>query len=317
MKIFLLLIWFQIVIFPQSDKIFPDDAKPIELFGNGFFTEGPAQAPDGSVYFSDLTFTDESGMIAGIIWKYIPSRDTAVIYRSPSGMSNGITFDKNGNMIVCEGADYGGRKITSTDIKTGKSKIVSGLFNGKPYNSPNDIIIDNKGRIYFTDPRYSGYESVDQPVMGVYRIDTNGSVKLIIDDILMPNGITISPDEKILYVGCNFEGNDKIKPKACIYKYDINEKGEPGTGDIFINFTDDTGVDGITVDKNGNLYAAVRNEKSPSINVYNKMGKEIDSVILPEVPSNVKFGRGDDSEVLFITAGGSLYKIKTNTKGLN
>ena len=91
--------------------------------------------------------------------------------------------------------------------RTGKSDIIAGLYEGKPFNSPNDLTIDEQGRIYFTDPRYVGHEPVEQPVMGVYRIDTDGSVHLVIADSGKPNGIAVSPDQKTLYVGSNDSGS--------------------------------------------------------------------------------------------------------------
>src|SRR5262245_23118446 len=153
-----------------ADPLVPKDAKLEKLFDAGkILTEGVAVAPDGMVYFSDITFShvskDKKGAIeAGHIWKYDPKTGKTTIFRSPSGMSNGIKFDAEGNMIVAEGADYGGRRVTRTDMKTGKSYIIAGLFEGRPFNSPNDITIDEKGRIYFSDPRYLGHEPVDQPV---------------------------------------------------------------------------------------------------------------------------------------------------------
>ncbi|MDO8609929.1 MAG: SMP-30/gluconolactonase/LRE family protein [bacterium] len=313
----LLFLIIPLICYSQSKNIFPDTVVPVKIFSEGYFTEGPAQGLDDCVYFSDLTFTEETGMQAGIIWKYNPEKDTTVVYRSPSGMANGIAFDPDGNMIICEGADFGGRRITITDLKTGKSRIVTAMFSEKPYNSPNDLVIDKNGRIYFTDPRYVGYENIDQPVMGVYRVDTNGYGKLIIENIPMPNGIAISPDQKTLYVGCNFEGNENNKPVMRIYKYTLCENGEVKSPEIFIDFPETSGPDGMTVDNEGNLYVAVRDEINPAIKVFNDKGKEIDSIFLPEVPSNLTFGRDSDSNILFITAGGSLYKINTTVRGFH
>src|SRR4051795_1557034 len=129
----------------KSDAIVPPDAKLEKLFDGGVvLTEGVAVAPDGMVYFSDITFShvsrDKKGAIeAGHIWKYDPATGKATIFRSPSGMSNGLKFDAEGNLLAAEGADYGGRRVTRTNMKTGKSYIVAGLFEGKPLNSPNDI----------------------------------------------------------------------------------------------------------------------------------------------------------------------------------
>ena len=184
--------------------------KEVFAGGEGLILEGPAMSPDGNLYFTDITFTHVEGMKAGIIWVYNPQTEETKVFRSPSGMANGLAFDVEGNLIACEGADFGGRRITKTDIKSGKSIIVSGLFNNKPYNAPNDLVIDAKRRIYFTDPRYFGREPIEQPVNGIYRIDRDGSVHLIIANATKPNGIALSPDNKILYIanwGNNISGS--------------------------------------------------------------------------------------------------------------
>ena len=107
----------------------------------------------------------------------------------PAACPTASSSTPTGNMIVAEGADYGGRRVTRTDMKTGKSYIIAGLFEGRPFNSPNDITIDEKGRIYFSDPRYLGHEPIDQPVQAVYRIDPDGSIHRIITDAGKPNGV--------------------------------------------------------------------------------------------------------------------------------
>ncbi len=308
--LFLILISGLSSIFSQPGKVFPLNPKPQKVFDGGFFTEGPAVAKDGCVYFSDQTFTSETDMEAGIIWKYDPLRDTTVVFRSPSGMSNGIRFDRLGNMVVCEGADFGGRMIIRTDMQTGKSKIIAGLYNGKPFNSPNDLTIDSHGRVYFTDPRYTGYENVDQPVMGVYRINTDNNVQVIIKNITMPNGIAFSPDERILYVGCNYEGDENHNPVAAVYSYNISGNDSITFDKELIRFGDDAGPDGIKTDSRGNLFIAVRNEEAPQIQVYSPEGYLIDSLVLPEVPSNLTFT--PSGRELYITAGNGLYHIPLN-----
>jgi len=319
-KLILILLFTPSVIFSQiNQEITGKDSKLIKNFDGGFFTEGPAYGPDGNIYFSDLTFTSETNMQAGIIWKYDLQTGKTSVYRSPSGMANGIQFDNSGNMIVCEGADFGGRKITSTDLSTGKANILTALFDGVPYNSPNDLVIDSRNRIYFTDPRYAGYESIDQPCFGVYRFDADGTVELIIADILNPNGIAISPEEDKLYVGCNYEGDNEngISPQTDVFIYDLDEQGNVTNKKTFIDYPDEYGPDGMTIDKYGNLYVALRNESDPGIYVYNPKAKLIDKIALPEVPSNVTFGKKEDKHTLFITAGGSLYKINVLSEGNN
>lgn len=308
------------IIFSQFyQKVTNENSKLINLFDGGFFTEGPAYGPDENIYFSDLTFTSDTNMHAGFIWKYDSQSGKTSVYRSPSGMANGIEFDKSGNMIVCEGADFGGRKITSTDLSTGKAKILTALFAGVPYNSPNDLVIDNQNKIYFTDPRYSGYEKIEQPCFGVYRLDPDGKVTLLIADIPMPNGIALSPNEDKLYVGCNYEGDPEkgIKPETSILIYDLDKNGNVSNRKIFVDYPNNYGPDGIGVDKNGNIFVALRDETNPGIYIYNPNAELIDIISLTEVPSNVAFGKGKNKNYLFITAGASLYKIKVLSEGIN
>jgi gluconolactonase len=172
-----------------------------KLFDGGLvLTEGVAVAPDGMVYFSDITFThvskeQEAADRGRAHLEVRPEDRQGDIFRSPSGMSNGLKFDADGNLIAAEGADFGGRRV-KTDMKTGKSYIIAGLFEGRPFNSPNDITIDEKGRIYFSDPRYLGHEPIDQPVQAVYRIDTDGSIHRIITDAGKPNGVASRPTRR-------------------------------------------------------------------------------------------------------------------------
>src|SRR2546423_12345879 len=122
-------------------------ARLERLFGDAFFTEGPAQAPDGSVYFSDITFVKASGYQAGHIWRWDPRTGTTTAFRSPSGVSNGIVFDEAGRMVVAEGAGCRGRRITRTGMETGKDGVPARPFNGRPFNSPNDLVLDARRRI--------------------------------------------------------------------------------------------------------------------------------------------------------------------------
>ncbi len=293
------------------------------LFDGGFFTEGPAQAPDGSVYFSDITFVKASGNQAGHIWRWDPRTKAALVFRSPSGMSNGIVFDAQGRMVVAEGAGFGGRRITRTDMQTGKSVIVAGLFNGRPFNSPNDLVLDARGRIYFTDPRYSGYEPIEQPVQGVYRIDLDGSVSLVVADAGKPNGIAVSPDQATLYVAAHDDGAFGELPREtpaapgrmALLAYDLAPDGSAKFRRAVVDFSP-AGPDGIAVDRNGNIYCAVQGDRQ-GIHVYSPAGKELAYIPTPESPTNVKFGRsgGPDAQTLFITAGKSLYRIRVERTG--
>ena len=315
---------------PAKDAIVPPGAKLEKIFDEGMvLTEGVAVAPNGMVYFSDITFShvakDKRGFIeAGHIWKLDPATKKATIFRSPSGMSNGIKFDAEGNMIVAEGADFGGRRVIKTDMKTGRSWIIAHSFEGRRFNSPNDITIDEKGRIYFSDPRYLGHEPIDQPVQAVYRIDPDGSISRIITDAGKPNGVCVSPDQKTLYVVSNDNGHWGIErmPKdaparkglMALLAYDLAPDGSAKFRKILVNYAPQDGPDGLVVDKEGNVYVAVRDETRPGICVYSPEGKEL-AYIKTEVPTNVCFGRGADASVLYITAGVSLYRIRLNKEG--
>jgi gluconolactonase len=321
-----------------AEPIVPADAKLEKLFESRVLTEGVSVAPDGMVYFSEITFShvarDEQGAIeAGHIWKYDPATGKTTIFRSPSGMSNGIKFDAQGRMVVAEGADYGGRRVTRTDMATGKTHIIAAMFEGRPLNSPNDITIDQKGRIYFSDPRYLGYEGLDQPVQAVYRLDTDGTLHRIITDAGKPNGVCVSPDQKTLYVVSNDNGAtsidrlanvvaaqaDKVeiplrKGNMALMAYDLAADGSAKFRKTLVDYSPFDGPDGLICDKDGNVYAAVRAENRPGICVYAPDGKEL-AYIPTEIPTNVGFGRGKDSNLLYITAGSSLYRIRLNREG--
>ena len=315
---------------PAADDIIPPDAKLETVFDGGLvLTEGVAVAPDGMVYFSDITFTHVSRekkqpIEAGHIWKFDPKTGKATIFRSPSGMSNGLKFDANGDLIAAEGADFGGRRVTRTDMKTGKTYIIAGLFEGRPFNSPNDITIDEKGRIYFSDPRYLGHEPIDQPVQAVYRIDTDGSVHRIITDAGKCNGVAVSPDQKTLYVVSNDNGHTGIgrlpadaparKGAMALHAYDLAADGTAKFRKTLVDYAPQDGPDGLVCDKHGNLWAAVRDETKPGVYVYAPDGRQL-AYIKTELPTNVGFGRGAEAKTLYITAGKSLYRIRTNEEG--
>lgn len=264
-------------------------------------------------------------MQAEHILRYDPSTKKTVVYRSPSGMSNGIELDAQGRMILAEGADYGGRRITRTDLTTGKSGILAGRYEGKPFNSPNDIAIDTQGRIYFSDPRYPGHESIQQPVMAVYRIDPDGSVHRVVTDAGKPNGMAISPDQKTLYAVCNDDGTlgfDRLpkgtatrKVRMEVMAHGLRPDGSATFRKTLVNHAPQDGPDGLVCDREENLFVAVRDEKRFGIYVYAPEGKEIAYLPTPDRPNNVGFGRGAHATDLYITAGGSLYRIKVQTPG--
>ena len=314
---------------PSGDpSIVSPDAEIQTLFDGALFTEGPAVAPDGSVYFSDITFTAASGMQAGHIWRYDPKSGETVVYRSPSGMSNGLKFDAQGRLIACEGADFGGRRVTRTDLTTGKTEILAGLYMGRPLNSPNDVSLDEKGRIYFSDPRYLGHEPLDQEVFAVYRIDPDGSIERIIADAGKPNGVAVAPDQKTLYVVSNDNGSTGLyrntaglpvrKGRMALLAYDLHDDGSATYREELVDYYPEDGPDGLVCDADGNLWVAVRDQTRYGIAVYSPKGEELAFIPTPEVPTNVAFGRGAEAKTLYMTYSGErgiLGKIQVQREG--
>ncbi|SFM49715.1 gluconolactonase [Bradyrhizobium sp. Rc3b] len=300
-------------------------ARLEKLFDGGFWTEGPAVGPDRRIYFCDITMTFATGMDAGNIWVFDPATNKTSIFRSPSGMAAGIKFDREGRMIVAQGADFGGRSIVRTDSKTGRTTIIAALYKGRPFNAPNDLDIDDQGRIYFTDPRYFGHEPVEQPIQGVYRLDTDGSVHLILADVARPNGIVISPNQKTLYVAeldslvSDFR-IDKVPQRngnMRLLAYDLAADGTASNQRVLADYGSEIGPDGITVDARGNVYAAVSAASRRGVRVYAASGEEIAYIPVPDEPavSNVALATRDGRTFLYMTAKNSLYRIETLIPG--
>lgn len=282
-----------------------DTPKLEKIFDGAVFTEGPAAAPDGSIYFSDITGSAKSKE-AGHIMRYDPKSGKVTVFRSPSGMANGLAFDEKGRMVVAEGADHGGRRVTRTDMISGKSERLAWAWDGKPLNSPNDLTIDASGRIYFTDPRYVGPEPIEQPVQAVYRIDPDGSLHRIITDAGKPNGIAVSPDQKTLYVA----GTPNADGKMTILAYDLAPDGTAKFRQILVELASGY-ADGLTVDADGNIYCGC----GPlGVRIYSPQGQEIAAVPTPADATNVEVVRDKAGRTLYITAGTALYRVRLNSR---
>lgn len=319
---------------PTGDAIVPAGAKLERLFTRtakitGGLTEGPAVAPDGRVYFSDIPLGTDKGKIM----RYDPKTGRTEVWVEDSFKSNGLKFDHQGHLVACEGADHGGRAVVRYDVKTRKRTVLADRYMGKRFNAPNDLVLDAKGRVYFSDPRYLGDETRELPYRAVYRIDTTGKVVEVTHDVEKPNGVALSPDGKALYVADHNNGTDKIdparpaKPGAMrIYAFPLGADGlVSGKRKTLVDFGTEAGCDGMCVDVKGHIYLTARGLKRPGVKVIDRDGKEV--AFIPTgpsqpgakepvgLPSNVAFGRGKDSKVLYVTIDKSLYRITLKIDG--
>jgi gluconolactonase len=276
------------------------DAKLEKLWSEGEFTEGPAYGPDGCVYFSD---------IGNRIMKYDPRTNKTSEFRNPSGRANGLEFDARGRLLAAEGANTGGKRRVTRTEKDGTITVLADNYKGKKLNSPNDLTVDARGRIYFTDPRYVGKEKREIATESVYRIDPDGTVTQLITDVQKPNGIVVSPDMKTLYVADSNPGGNQH-----LLAYPLKADGSVGKKKLLHDFGKGRGIDGMCVDARGNVWGAAGSGKASGVYVFSPAGKKLAFVPVPEVATNCVFA-GKDRKTLYVTAGKSLYRIKTNVKG--
>jgi gluconolactonase len=283
-----------------GEDIVPAGAKLEKLWSEGEFTEGPAYGPGGFVYFSD---------IGNRIMKFDPRTGKTSEFRNPSGRANGLDFDAKGRLVACEGANTGGNRRVTVTEKDGTARVLADKWKGKRFNSPNDLTIDTRGRIYFTDPRYVGDEPRELDTESVYRIDPDGTLAQIITDVTKPNGIILSPEMKTLYLAESHPQGARL-----LLSYPLHEDGTVGPKKVLHDFKKDRGIDGMCVDVKGHIYGAAGQGKTGGVYIFTPAGKQMGFIPTPETPSNCVFGDSDHKS-LYVTAGRSLYRIKLNTEG--
>lgn len=263
--------------------------EDVRKLADGFgFTEGPAVDSNGDVYFVD----DPNRKIH----RWSIAEQKVLPFIEDSQHANGTYFDKSGNLIACEG---GTGSIVAYD-RQGHRTVIADTFDGKRFNKPNDLWIDPKGGIYFTDPVYGKDYKVVQDGEHVYYIyPDKKKVVRVANDFVRPNGLVGTPDGKRLYI------TDQAAGK--VWKYDIREDGTLENKKLFA----EVGVDGMTIDMLGNVYITAK-----EVFVFDSQGREIERIKVPEVPANVCFG-GADGKTLFITARKGLYCIRMNVRGVH
>lgn len=271
------------------------------------FTEGPAVDAAGNIYFTETR--NEK------IMKLTPKRELTV-FRENSNGANGLVFDRQGRLIACEGNPKNPR-VTRTDIPTGKIEILAGAEKGIALTAPNDVTVDGKNRIYFTDMAPVGHG-------GVYRIDTDDKVTRILSgsEVQRPNGLMISPDDRTFYV---VEANGLEGGARMIRAYDLSPAGTVSNMRVFHNFYPGRSADGMCIDTRGNLYAIAglhmrrgtseTLDTKPGVHVFSPQGKLLRYIMIPEdTVTNCTFG-GPDMKTLFVTAGKSLYEVAVDVPG--
>jgi gluconolactonase len=247
------------------------------------FAEGPVWSRDGYLLFSDIP--------GNKIMKFVPGEGVSV-FRGQSDGANGNAFDTQGRLYTCESKT---RRVTRTD-KHGNIEVLADKWEGKRLNAPNDIVVSKSGHVYFTDPAF-GYQQDTRELdfYGVFHITPKGMLSVIAKPAGRPNGITLSPNGRILYVTNSDERN--------IRAYDVDHSGGASHERTVVSGIE--GVpDGIRTDEKGNLYVAAK-----GIQVYSPEGKRLGTIPVAETPSNCAFGDAD-FETLYITARTSVYRAR-------
>jgi gluconolactonase len=282
-------------------------------------SEGPAWHPSGYLLFTG----------GGHIIKRAAHGEVS-LFREESGGANGLLFDAQGRLVTCEA---GQRRVTRTE-QDGKVVVLADRYQGHQFNSPNDLTMDSKGRIYFTDPRYGARDTMEitdesgKQVEGVYRIDSPGQVvRLLTQGVERPNGILVPPGDHYLYVADN--NNNTVGGARKLWRFDLLPDGtvDPKSRKLMFDWMTARGPDGLKIDQVGRLYvAAGLNKPNPpyetadrftgGIYVLSPQGRLLEFIPVPnDEVTNCAFG-GVDLKTLFITAGGHLWSWRIDVPGI-
>jgi gluconolactonase len=281
--------------------------------------EGPAFDAEGILYFSDI--------IGNRIYRLAPDGALSV-FREDSGRTNGNTFDARGRLVSCEGAEFGPhgrRRVVRTDFETGRIEVLTERFEGKRYNSPNDVVVDVRDRIWFTDPFYGADRSeLEMADEAVYRIDPDGTVMRVLTQpaIERPNGLAMTPDARVLYI---IDSHTRPGGNRKVWAFDVDERGTLSGQRLVFDFGRGRGGDGMRLDERGNLWVAAginfprhageTADVPAGVYVIAPGGDLLGHIPIPEdICTNLAFG-GPGRTVLHVTSGKTVYKVPTAVAG--
>ena len=272
----------------------------LERVASGFsFTEGPVWHGD-ELMFSDIPNSRT------VRYRQLVDGPEITTFRHPSNRTNGMTLDRQGDLIVCEQENHSVTRVSAQ----GSVTTLAESYEGTPLNAPNDVVVRSDGSIYFTDPSFGRRRSPDgeQPIRGVYRIDPTDGLHRVVNDFQLPNGLAFSPDEKTLYIDDSAHQH--------IRAFDVAPDGSLSNGYVLAELkprnADERGVvDGMKVDSEGNIYCT----GPGGVWILNPAGRLLGRIVMPEVTANLAWG-GPDWRTLYLTASTSLFRLQTRVPGI-
>ena len=290
-------------------------SSTVEMLGSGMrWAEGP-------VWFGDGRYLLVSDIPNNRIMRYDEATGAWGVFRSPSNFANGLARDTQGRLLCCE---HGGRRITRTEYD-GSITVLAERFDGKRLNSPNDIVCQSNGAIWFTDPpfgiggHWEGQKARPELPHALYRIDpSSGALQQVLTDVAGPNGLAFAPDEQTLYLV-----ESRAQPHRKVWAYAVDGAGRLSDKRLVIDAQGPGALDGIAVDEDGNIWCGWGSNGSADasaqaldgVRVFNPEGKAIGHIHLPERCANLCFG-GAGRNRLFMAASHSLYALYVETRGV-
>ena len=272
---------------------------------------------EGPVWFGDARCLIWSDIPNNRMLRWTEETQEVSVYRSPSHHSNGNTRDRQGRLVTCE---HTGRRVTRTE-HDGTITVLMDCFEGKPINSPNDVVVHSDGSVWFTDPgyglllNYEGQRADAELPNRVYRLEPDTGVATVVaDDFLRPNGLCFSPDESMLYIVDTGRSHDPNGPSH-IRVFDVTPDNRLENGRLFVDMMPGM-ADGIRCDEDGNLWAAAgwAGPGFDGVHCYAPDGTRIGQIHLPEICANLCFG-GVNKNRLFMAGSQSLYTVYVETAG--